>query len=295
MRVQHGLMLLVLLLCVGALVLVSALSSQSFETSDARLTVGATIFPVADLVQRVGGDLVAVELILPPGASPHTFELTPSTALALTNASVIFGIGHGLDPWAENATHISRAPFIALDQHVQLDCEATDPTVCDPHYWLDVANAIGMVQQIADTLSESDPAHATSYQQNALQTQEMLVALDQEIRTLTATPQNTNIITFHESFTYFARAYGFTVRGMVEASPGQEPTPQQLAELQEAVGLYNIQTLFTEPQLSARAVQPFVKDLSVAIMQVDPLGGTDARATYPDMMRFNAYTFSQAR
>lgn len=325
-----------LLLLFGGLLLIililAGLLSARTSTVSTGPRVAATIFPVADLTERVAGDLIEVELILEPGASPHTFELTPRKATRLAGISAVFGIGHGLDNWAAGIAEVSDAPVVHLDEHADLHCgedvhvhdhdddghdeheeeeddhhededsheeevhdEHESEEACDPHYWLSVPNAIAMVEQIEEELSTIYPAHADTFQANAEETTVELEALDTEIRSIAEGANNTNVITFHDSYNYFAEEYGFEVRGSFEPSPGQEPTPRELAELQELVQLYSIQTLFSEPQLSQTSVSAFVKDVDVAIMELDPLGGADDRASYDALMRYNANILSQAQ
>lgn len=324
-----------------AVVLIGVLSAQT-QRNTSGFAIAATVNPVADMAQRVLGDTAEVELILDPGASPHTFELTPRKATRLSQVDAIFGIGHGLDSWAEDTANIGSAAFITLDEHVDLHCgedvhvhsddehhdedehghddhgheedehghdedeheedhadeahddEHEEETIaCDPHYWLSVQSAEHMVEQLVEELSALNPTHADLYAANAATYIEELSALDDEVTETLAGVENPHIITFHDSYHYMAEAYGFEVVGTFEPTPGREPTPRQLAELQDLVGIYNIQTLYSEPQLSDRAVQAFVNDLNVAIMELDPLGGTDGRTSYVELMRYNANIIAQ--
>ena len=199
---------------------------------------------------------------------------------------------HGHEEEEEHDDHGHDHDEHGHDDH---DEDEHEEEACDPHYWLSVPNAIGIVEQIEEELSTLYPDNAAVFEANAETAIAQLEALDAEIHSITDGAVNTDIITFHHSYAYFAEEYGFEVRGSFEPSPGQEPTPRELAELQELVGLYNIQTLFSEPQLSKAAVSAFVKDLDVAIMELDPLGGTDDRASYEALMRYNANILSQAQ
>jgi len=298
-------LLLIILSSLLFLILTGFLSARIAPTDTGRLHVAATIAPVADFAQYVGGDLVDVQLILTPGASPHTFDLTPAKAIQLTNISAIFGIGHGLDSWADGVASISGAPFIALDKQVSLLCGQEPPSIrasdapdesdqpCDPHYWLSVPNASAMVNQLVEEFSALDPLNSAIYRSNADLYLAELSQLDADIRTRTDTATQHDMVTFHESFTYFAQEYGFIIRATVEPSPGREPSPQQLAALQQAINVYNIDTLYKEPQLSDNVLQSFIKDLNVRIQTLDPLGGVEGRQGYSKLMLYNANTLTQ--
>jgi len=281
------------------------LSARVSPASTSTLQVAATIFPVADLIAHVGGDLVAVHSILEPGSSPHTFDLTPQKAIQLTHVTAIFGVGQGLDLWTEGVSRLSGAPIISLDKNVPLLCGQAPPviqsqdeheedlTFCDPHYWLSVPNAMLMVDQLVTELSLLDPVHADTYRSNANTYLTELTQLNEDIHTIADSITDRDIVTFHESFTYFAKEYGLTIRATVEPSPGREPSPQQLVDLQKTINVYNVRTLYKEPQLSDSVLQAFTKDLNISIQTLDPLGGIPGRDSYSQLMLFNAHTFAQ--
>ncbi len=268
--------------------------------------VAATIFPIYDLVRIVGGEDVEVVLIVPPGASPHTFEPTPSSIKALKDTSRIFQVGHGLDSWVSSlVASLPDVQTITLDRNIQLyptaefhehegeevEGEHDDHGhgLIDPHYWLDPTNAYIMVDTIVEELTLISPEHANDFALRAKIFKDELERKDFEwIRALSGL-QNRKLVTFHDAFQYFARRYGLEIVATFEPFPGREPTPQYLIDLKEEVLEHEVNTLYLEPQFSASAIETFANDNGLTIATLDPEGSGE-RASYLDMIGYNVQT-----
>ena len=162
------------------------------------------------------------------------------------------------------------------------------------HIWLDAQNAIQMVDNLADGLISAMPQYEAQIEQNRADYVSRLAALDEELKaTLTAVP-NKNIVTFHEAFPYFARAYGLTVAAVVNHEPGDALSPAQLAELVRTIRELNNPPLFTEPQYDDMAAQTISRETGAPIYTLDPVvtgPETDVPLTYyEDRMRENMQT-----
>ena len=284
---------LVALVCGIALVilvfiLLGVVSTKIMDDSSERLSVGATVFPLADMVREVAGVDADVELILDPGASPHTFELSPNKAVELANVELVFSIGLGLDDWASGAASISGADVVELSKDVDINCNVE----CDPHYWLSIDNAVVMTRSIARELIALDPANADRYRDRADAYILELEAVNEFMLKLVDTAPK-DIVVFHDSWDYFADSMGLNIVGTFEPAPGREPTPRQLAELQNVIKSNSITRVYREPQLSESALLPFTKDLNIDIFVLDPLGGVADRNSYINLMLFNAHAIAQ--
>lgn len=259
---------------------------------DGRPAVAVTIFPLADIVRNVAGDGIRVELILPPGASPHTFEPTPSVVQRVAGVSVVYAIGHGLDDWALPLREEARAGYVGVDKGIELRASVDDEEgPMDPHYWLDVRNAILIARTVRDDLSIRFPGQAATFRQNEEAYVARLEALDAEIREALRGIDNPNIVTLHDAWYYFVDAYGLTITGTYEPSAGREPTPTYLAELSEGIAAAGTRVLFTEPGISTESIAGFVADNGLIVRQLDPEGGGIAgRESYIELMRYNVAT-----
>ncbi len=284
---------------VAALVLVCWLVScrkrqQPAGQSD-KPKVAASIFPLADIIRNVGGDKVTVITILPAGASPHTFEIKPETVKAAAGIKAIFKIGAGLDDWAEGVAAAVRKPpgIVDVSQGVVLR-KLPDGSI-DPHYWLSLGNGKLIARNVAETLSELDPANTEYYSANLAAYQRQLSTADIEIKEILADLPERTFATFHEAWFYFADAYGLKVAAAFEPFPGKEPTPEFLAEFTRAVKEHNVKVIFSEPQFSPEAIAQLAKDMGVKLGRLDPEGGGSSETQgYIEMMKFNAMTIREA-
>jgi len=273
-------------------------SVKPIDEVSGKPVLGATVFPIADIAENIGGGHFDIVLIVPPGASPHTFEPRPENIVELSRASEILSIGHGSDDWVAVISDTLDIPFTPLDNGIDLICDDADEhgdehgDGCDPHYWLDVSNAEKMATQIRDIMIKEDPDNALVYNDNARDYISQLEKLDNEIKEeVSEGPQN--LIGFHDSWRYFARRYELNIVGSFQASPGREPSVSDIKKLSDLVAEYGVKKVFKDPQLSESAVKQFTSDLDLEIGILDPLGGIDGRDSYIQLMKFNADSISQ--
>lgn len=295
---------LALAACAVIAVLLFIDGSSDRSDSDA-IKVAATIFPLYDIARNIAGDKVEVVQILPSGASPHTYEVTPGKIKELQNTKIIFAIGEGTDDWTENITEsitgaeiktvsntITLKKFSDLHSH---DHEQGDEEGShDPHYWLSPTNAKIIAATIAEALSELDPANKTYYEEQRTEYQAALDTLLQTASHKLSQLDNTHMVYTHDAWQYFNDEFGLETVGTFQASPGKEPTPKELAELVEIVEEYNVQALFSEPQLSDDVIRPFAEDTGLPVYVLDPLGGTDDRQSYVGLIQYNVATIFEA-
>ena len=260
------------------------------------LVLAATIFPVVDIVRRVAGPDTRVIQVLPPGASPHTFDLTPGQVRQLQDARLVFKIG-GIDDWIDGvAESLPRAKLVTLDKDIALKPfhetghahgghQAGHDLAHDPHYWLDAANGAIMARTVAEVLSAYDPVHAGRYGENSQRLARELSSLHAELHAELATLKNRRMIVFHDGWRYFASAYGLEIAAVFQVAPGREPTPRELQELYAQARRFRIQAVFSEPQLPATSLQPLLHDLGLQMVVLDPLGGVAADDSYAALLR----------
>lgn len=276
----------------------------------APIPVAASIGPLGDFCRKVGGARVQVTVLIPSGASPHVFEPTPREVAQAVRAKVLVYVGAGLDPWVErlaaSSTAASQIRVVAV-AGLPLLTEATSvaqeegdiprhagqehrhlPGTGNPHVWLDPVLAQDISRRIAAALIQADPDHRESYEANLKAFLQDLEALHQEAARRTAAFAIREFVSFHPSFTYFARRYGLKEVGVIEISPGREPTPGHIRRIVEAIRRYGVRVVFAEPQLSPRTAAVIAREAGVRVLLLDPLGG---RPPYGDdylrLMRYN--------
>jgi zinc transport system substrate-binding protein len=269
------------------------------------LVLAATIFPAADMVRRIAGPDARVIQVLPAGASPHTFDLTPGQVKELQGARLVFKIG-GIDDWIDSvAESLPGAAMVRLDKDIALlpfgedghdhgGHGARSHPEYDPHYWLSAANAAIMARTITGALCRCDPAHAALYQRNSQLLDRELTVLHGEIKKELSALKNRRMIVFHDGWRYFAGAYGLEIVAVFQLSPGREPTPRELQGLYAQARRHGITAIFSEPQLPATSLEPLLQDLGLQLVVIDPLGGAATGDSYAALLRRNARAIRQA-
>jgi zinc transport system substrate-binding protein len=262
-----------------------------------KIKVAATIFPLADIVKNVGGDLVDVVTIMPPGASPHTFEPTPETVGSVSGARIIFRIGYGLDNWVDSITGAMQARPVVTDVSGGIELRKFEDGTVDPHYWLSLRNGQLIAVNVAQQLSKIDPANTEKYMAAMIEYTKKLEAGDAELRKMLAPVKGRSFATFHEAWFYFAKEYELNVTEAFEPFPGKEPTPAYLRNFKVQIRKWDIKWIFSEPQFSSDAISQVAADLNVKLGVLDPEDGTSndpSQRGYIQMMRHNAQTIVKA-
>lgn len=225
------------------------------------VTVVTTTTVFADIVRNVGGDLVDVTSLVPKGGDVHTFEPKPADIQTVSRARLLVMNGLGLDDWLEKTVTNASAdgtPLLKLGVDlpgVEL-LPGEDPATQNPHLWMDVAYGELYVDRVAASLKSIDPAHAAQYDAQAAAYRVRLDALDASVRSRIATiPEaNRKLVTFHDAFPYYARAYGITIVGVAVQAPGQDPSAGYTAQLIKAIRDSGVKAIFSEAQFPARLV-----------------------------------------
>lgn len=273
------------------------------QSADGVLSVIATTTIVADVVRQVGGDFVQVETLLPIGADPHSFDPAPRDMAKITNASLIFANGAGLEeflqPLIENAGAGERV--VDLSQGIELLERSGDEPGSDPHVWVDPNNVLVWVENIRAALSQADPLHADAYQANADRYSAELEALDAWIREQIASiPEaNRKLVTDHLVFGYFARRYGLEQIGAIV--PGystlSSPSAKELAAIESAVQEYGVKAVFVGESVNPAMAERLAEDAGIKLVYVytGSLSAPDGPAgSYLDYMRYNVSQITAA-
>jgi len=258
------------------------------------IKVMASIFPVADMARQVGKEHVEVHTILPPGASPHVYEPTPSVMKEFSRAKLFVKVGAGLELWAARLMAAAPRDMKAITLSEGLPLIGKDKFGrANPHVWLDPVLAIEMVKKIEKALSEIDPAHSKDFRHNAASYIKELQALDEEIRREVASFRIKSFVSFHAAWDYFARRYGLINEGVIEEVPGREPTPQKVRNLIRKIKEKDIKAIFAEAQFNPRTAEVIAREAGARVIVLDPEGSI-AGESYVKLMRFNLARMKEA-
>ena len=260
-----------------------------------------SILPQKLFVEKIGGDLVDVAVMVEPGANPHTYEPKPKQMVALAKTSVYFAIGvpfetfwlakiAGTNPNMLVVHTEAGIPKILMKVHQQEGSprEHGHAGIKDPHVWLSPPLVMILAGNILEALLRLDPTHGSVYEKNHTSFMKELLGLDKEIRAaLRGKGKNVEFVVFHPAWGYFAQTYGLE-QVPVEIE-GKEPKPAELQYLIQYARERGIKVVFVQPQFSSLAAQAIAKSIGGQIVFVDPLA-----ADWATNLRQVALTFKAA-
>jgi ABC-type Zn uptake system ZnuABC Zn-binding protein ZnuA len=263
-----------------ALVLAVACNDDTGDSppaAGAKLRVVATTVQIAALTLEVAGDTIDLRGIIPAGADAHEFEPRPSDLAAIENADLILRHGIGLDDWLNDTLSAGNSAVVVTvtDGITTAKGEEDGEEVDDPHVWHDPDNAKIMVDDINQALDAADPANAATYDANAAAYQQTLDETRAEVQAIIdeIPPENRKLVTNHDAFGYFARAFGLEVVGAVipSISTQSEPSAQDTAALLDTIEREGVKAIFAESSVNPGLATTLANDAGVTI--VDDLYG----------------------
>jgi zinc transport system substrate-binding protein len=276
LSIRHLLSVVLSILLISLAIIATGCSPEEQETG--KIGVVVTILPQAEFVESVGGDKVGVTVMVPSGASPHTYEPTPSQMVLLSKAKMYAKVGSGIDfelTWMdelvaqnEDMLVVDCSHGIELQQMTVAD-EDEPAGSMDPHIWLSPQNVVIMVQNIAEGLMQIDPDNSTYYCQNRDAYIQRLTQLDSDIREGLSAVTNRVFMVFHPAFGYFASEYNLTM--LTIEDEGKEPTPAGLQHLIEQAKEHNIKVVFAEPQFNPQSAEVIAGEIGGRVVLIDPL------------------------
>ncbi len=243
-------------------------------------TIAVTIIPQKYFVEKIAGDLVEVNVLVPPGASPELYALIPSQMTGLSTTMAWLGIGQiGFEQGWVDKIRKSNPNLKFFDTSVQADWIAGETVEhgdhvhlhgIDPHIW----SAPGEVRKIADesykALASLLPEHAETFQKNYQQFLSEIDELDAELTTKFEALPTKKFLIFHPALTYLAREYG--LEQIALEVDGKEPSPKHLKELAEMAKAANIKAIFVQKEFNMDNARQMANEIGGEVIQVDPLG-----------------------
>ena len=298
------------LIAAAALLVAACGGMEQPASTNGAIPVAATIGMIADIVTQIGGDRVEVTGLMGPGVDPHLYKASAGDVRTLSNSQIIFYNGLHLEAaMSEVLEQMDRtSETVAVTDAIPRDQLLTPPEfqgLYDPHVWFDVTMWMSAVEEVGRALAEFDPDHAEEYQARAAETLAELEALDawvrEQIETLPS--ERRVLVTAHDAFNYFGRAYGVEVRGLLGINTATEAGTADVQDLATFIVERGIPALFVEtsiPRRTVEAVQAAVQARGVAVDIGEPLfsdamgsAGTP-EGTYVGMVRHNVRAIVEA-
>lgn len=275
------------------------------SSSDDKPNVVTTSTVINDWTQKVGGDEIELTGILQPGADPHVYEPVPKDSIAFEKADLIIYNGYNLEPGLikmMNASGVKarKLPVGEVVKPLQLD--KAGETVPDPHVWGNVENAIVMVNSIRDALIELSPEDKAEFIQNAAEFVKELEQLHTWTRSQVQTiPANKRrLVTTHDAFQYYSKAYGLEVFGtLIGISTEEQPSAQTVRKLADSIRNTGVPAIFAETTINPALIKTVAQEsgakLAPRSLYSDSIGapGSDGDS-YIKMIVTNTRTIVEA-
>jgi|WetSurMetagenome_2_1015567.scaffolds.fasta_scaffold00135_34 zinc transport system substrate-binding protein len=283
--------------CLCALILCAAAVScsrtdRADDSGMVKIRVVTSLYPLYDFAGKVGGKRVAVSLLLPPGVEPHSFEPKPADIAGLNKTDIFIYTNKYMEPWVGDIMKaIDNKKVVLLDssrgivfmeekegedsrdgghdEHKQGEHEGHghDHAGMDPHVWLDLGNAVKMVDNIRDSFIQKDPEGRDYYQKNADDYKAALLALDLKFRNnLGSCKKKVFINGGHFAFGYLAQRYGLTYVSAYGFSPDAEPAPGQLLKIVKLMKKLDLKYIFHEELLMPRMAETIAKETGAQLL-----------------------------
>lgn len=236
-----------------------------------------SVAPHKYFVEKIAGTTLSVGLMVPAGASSHTYEPTPRQMIEAGKADIWFQIGEGFEERAGQAlrNHNPSLRLVDLQQGLHLIYEHCcchghhhNASCVDPHFWLSARQGIIQAQTIAGALSARYPQHKQLFTKNLQAFVQELDALDKQIAEILAPLKNRVILVSHPAYAYFCRDYN--LRQLSIEFEGKDPTPQQLTNLLQEAGNAHIHKIFIQMQYSNKGAKLIAGHLGAQLVTLDP-------------------------
>lgn len=275
--------------------------------TQAEVKVLTSIKPIQLIAQEIQGQHGTTELLLPPGASPHSFSLRPSDRKRMAQADLFYWIGPDLEVFLQSLTRqypnssveLQSLPNLHLlyyadhqehehshDGHDHAHHEHDHhhlPGALDSHLWLSTHNAKVIAERIAADLSRLDSAHAQHYQDNLAAFNQRLNSLAQEINQQLSPLRENSFFVFHEAFNYYEEEFGLQHGGILAISGDVQPGARHLQDMRQRLEQAGTTCILTEPPAPPKLAYSLSKDLPIHLQEADVLG--TRASSYNELMR----------
>ena len=264
----------------SGLFMLNLVSCTSSNDLNDKTTVAVSILPQAGFVEAIGGDKVKVVVMVPPGASPHTYEVTPDQMVALSNARIYAKVGSGVEfelAWMDKLIAVNKSMLI-------VDCSQEIPLLemteeendvehqhegLDPHIWLSAKNVKIMARHICDGLVQIDVQNKSYYEANLAGYLVELDKLDAELVADLADVVKRDFIVVHPSFGYFAHDYNLNQISLEQG--GKEPEADYMVRLINEAKEHSIKVVFVSPQYNTKSAEMIAQEIGGEVVIIDPL------------------------
>ncbi|AGB50300.1 ABC-type metal ion transport system, periplasmic component/surface adhesin [Methanomethylovorans hollandica DSM 15978] len=265
--------------------------NKNTETSADELVVAVSVLPQAEFVEQIGGDKVRTVVMIPSGASVHTYEPTPNQLKDLSKAQIYVKVGSNLDfelVWMDDLLSVNPDMYVvnssegiqfrSIEEHAeeeantseeQMEEEEREHTGLDPHVWTSPQKAKIIVKNIYDGLVAVDPENEETYKQNYDVYITKLDEADAKLKAALAGKEGSSFIVYHPAWGYLADDYG--LHEISIEIEGKEPSAQDMQKLIDTAKEKGIKVIFVQKGFSTSSAQTIAKQIGGEVVEIDPL------------------------
>ncbi len=234
------------------------------------IKVLVSVLPQKEMIERIGGEYVKVEVLVPAGKSPEIYEPSFAQMKHIQNTQIFFGVGMPFEStWLKRFKNTNPS----LIYHSLIDekpSQTSYPHAHNPHIWLSFQALQPQILRISDILSKIDTTHSDMFQKNALKLVKELKNIQKHTHILFTSPKaQKKFITYHPTFAYWSTE--FNVQELSLEHNGKELKGRELLALISQAKAHNLKTVFIQPQFAKSRVEMFAKELGLRIIELDPL------------------------
>jgi len=285
---------------IGFFLIISLIAISAFAQE--KKTVVATASMMADMATNIGGGMVNVECIVPIGGDPHLHEPTPKDAQMVNKADLIIMNGLTFEGWLNELIENSgtKANTIRITKGIEPIASAEYKNSADPHAWMDASLGLTYIKNIKDALVTLDPDNADIFEFNYGVYKKQLEDLDQYIKAeIQKIPAEKRVlITSHDAFQYYGRAYGIRLEAILGTSTDAEVQTSDIVRLNKVIKESKVPALFVESTVNPKLLKQLAADNDIQIggqLYADSIGDEESPApTYLDMLKHNTNTIVAA-
>lgn len=262
----------------------------SAEERDGKLLVYASIYPMYDFAQKIGGDKIDLRMMVPPGAEPHDWEPTAKLMAQMEKADVFIYNGANMEMWADKLVKSisseklkvveasSGVSLIKLEDHEEGEYgkhegEEDNHGDYDPHVWLDPMRALKQAENIKNAFVAADEENMEFYESNFNEFANKLRELDQKYREELKDRKLNEIVVAHAAFGYLADRYGLEQISVSGLTPQEEPSAAKMAQITELVREHGIKYIFFETLTSPKLAKVIANETGAKTAVLNPVGG----------------------
>ncbi len=256
------------------------------KESLAKVSVVTSIYPLFSITKEIGGDCIDLSYIVPPGVSPHAYEIKPSDMVNIKDADLFIWVGENLESWLYKVVRTRKGATLKF-------CDKRDILEDNPHIWLDPIIVARKISKISSLLSEMDPKNSLFYKKRAKIFKKKL--FDFDIWAKSQLIGEIFYISYHPAWFYFAKRYGIKRLGVVCESPGKEPGIKKIQKLIEVAKRKSCVILICSFYENPSLLKMIAKRSGRKLILLDPLGDPNdkMRSSYLGMMRYNVLSIKK--